>query len=129
MDWRPELSVADAEAREGIDPTVDFEVSLSRAASGGVAVEFETADGTAEAGKDYRATSGTLVFGPGERRKVVKVPIIDDGHDEGRETFTFRLFKRARRPDRGRRGDGDDPSTPTRCRRRRSHGSGARWRS
>ena len=55
-------------------------------------MEFETADGTAEAGKDYRATSGTLVFGPGERRKVVKVPIIDDGHDEGRETFTFRLF-------------------------------------
>ena len=85
------LSVADAEAREGIDPAVEFAVTLSRAASGVVTVDYATADGTAVAGEDYTATSGTLTFAAGEREKTVAVPVLDDGHDEGRETFLFRL--------------------------------------
>ena len=56
------LSVADARAREGVDPAVVFPVSLSRAASGVVTVEYLTRDGTATAGEDYTATSGTLTF-------------------------------------------------------------------
>ena len=92
VDWRPELSVADAEGRERIDATVDFVVSLRGDASAGAVVEYATADGTATAWRDYRPVGGTLIFLPDERRKVVKVPIVDDGHDEGRETFTFRLF-------------------------------------
>ena len=95
VDWRPALSVADAEGREGVDPAVEFAVRLSRAASGVVKVDYATADGTgdgaAKAGEDYTATSGTLVFAAGEREKTVAVPILDDGHDEGRETFLFRL--------------------------------------
>ena len=85
------LSVADARAREGIDAGVEFPVTLSRAASGTVTVDYATADGTAVAGEDYTATSGTLTFAPGEREKTVAVPILDDGHDEGEETFLFRL--------------------------------------
>ena len=60
------LSVADARAREGIDPAMEFAVTLSRAASGTVTVDYKTADGTATAGEDYTATSGTLTFAAGE---------------------------------------------------------------
>ncbi len=54
-------------------------------------MSYATADGTATAGEDYTATSGTLVFVAGETSKTVRVPILDDGHDEGHETFLLRL--------------------------------------
>ena len=54
-------------------------------------VDYATADGTATAGDDYTATSGTLIFAAGERTKTVNVPVLDDSHDEGNETFTLRL--------------------------------------
>ena len=47
--------------------------------------------GAAKAGEDYTAVSGTLTFAAGERVKTVSVPILDDGHDEGHETFSLRL--------------------------------------
>ena len=85
------VSVADARAEEGADETIDFAVSLSRAASGTVAVAYATADGTATAGADYTARKGELTFVPGETAKTVAVPVLDDAHDEGEETFTLRL--------------------------------------
>ena len=85
------LSVADARAMEGEDKTVDFVVSLSRAASGPVTVAYRTVDGTARAGEDYARTGGTLRFAPGETGKTVSVPVLDDLIDEGKETFTLRL--------------------------------------
>ena len=94
VDWRPAVSVADARAREGVDEAVVFEVSLDRAfttAAHSVTVDYATSDGTAKAGEDYTATSGTLTFAAGERVKTVSVPILDDGHDEGHETFRLRL--------------------------------------
>ena len=94
VDWRPALSVADARGREGVDEAVVFEVSLDRAfttAAHSVTVDYATADGTATAGEDYTTTAGTLTFAAGERVKTVSVPILDDGHDEGHETFSLRL--------------------------------------
>ena len=85
------VSVADARAREGEDETIDFAVSLSRAASGRVSVTYATADGTATAGSDYTRASGKLRFAPGETEKTISVPVLDDAHDEGAETFTLRL--------------------------------------
>ena len=85
------VSVADARAEEGTDETIDFAVSLSRAASGPVAVAYATADGTATAGEDYTRASGTLSFAAGETEKTVAVPVLDDAIDEGEETFTLRL--------------------------------------
>ena len=85
------VSVADARAREGEDETIDFAVSLSRAASGPVSVTWATADGTATAGEDYTRASGKLKFAPGETAKTVRVPVLDDVVDEGEETFTLRL--------------------------------------
>ena len=83
--------MADARAREGEDETIDFAVSLSRAASGAVSVTYATADGSATAGSDYTARQGKLRFAPGETEKTISVPVLDDAHDEGAETFTLRL--------------------------------------
>ena len=85
------VSVADARAREGSDETIDFAVTLSRAASATVAVAYATADGSATAGSDYTARKGELTFDPGETEKMVRVPVLDDAIDEGEETFTLRL--------------------------------------
>ena len=85
------LSVADARATEGVDSAVEFAVTLSRAASDTVTVDYATADGTATAGEDYTATSGTLTFAAGESAKTVAVPVLDDAHDEGEETLTLTL--------------------------------------
>ena len=86
------VSVADARAREGTDETIDFAVSLSRAASATVAVSYATADGSATAGEDYTRSGGMLRFAPGETAKTVSVPVLDDAVDEGAETLTLRLL-------------------------------------
>ena len=85
------VSVADARAREGSDETLDFAVTLSRAATATVAVAYATADGSATAGSDYTAHKGQLSFAPGETAKTVRVPVLDDAHDEGAETLSLRL--------------------------------------
>ena len=85
------LSVADARIDEGPNAVLAFQVTLNRAASGTVTVQYATADGTATAGADYTATSGTLSFGPGETEKTVNVAVLDDAHDDTEETLTFTL--------------------------------------
>ena len=110
VDWRPEVSVADARADEGAGATASFVVSLSRAfttAEHRVTVDYATSDGTAVAGADYTATSGTLTFAAGETTKTVSVPILDDSHDEGEETFTLTLSN----PSGARIGDGEATGT------------------
>ena len=46
-----------------------------------------TLSGTALAGADYVATSGTVTFTPGQTTRTVPVTILDDGQDETKETF------------------------------------------
>ena len=89
------LSVADADAEENVDDTVDFTVTLDRPAGARVSVDYATADGSAQAGADYTATSGTVAFAVGEQSKTVRVDLLDDVHDEGEETFTFALSNAA----------------------------------
>ena len=54
-------------------------------------VNFTTANGTATAGVDYNATSGTLVFGPGETSRTVIVVVRGDRTREADETFSVNL--------------------------------------
>ena len=86
------LSVADARVKEGVDAAVVFAVTLSRAASDTVKVDYATRDNTATAGEDYTPTRGTLTFAAGELEKAVSVSILDDAVDEGEETFTLKLM-------------------------------------
>ena len=85
------LSVADAEATEGEDATLDFVVRLDGNPGSDVTVDYRTVDGTATAGSDYTETSGTLTFAPGEDAKTVPVPIADDDVEDNGETFTLVL--------------------------------------
>ena len=85
------LSVADASAHENTDDALEFAVSLDRSSTLTVTVEYATSNGTATAGDDYTATSGTLTFTPGDVAKTVSVPIADDAIDEGAETMTLTL--------------------------------------
>ena len=91
QDPDPAVSVADARAEEGTDATLDFAVTLDRQPTRTVTVDYGTADGTATAGSDYTATSGTLTFQTGETTKTISVSLLDDAIDEGDETLTLRL--------------------------------------
>ena len=57
-----------------------------------VTATYTTADGSALAGSDYTATSGTLTWSGGETgTKTFAVPIIDDTDDEPDQQFTVSL--------------------------------------
>lgn len=88
------LSIADDELLEGNSgsSSLSFAVTLSPPSSSVVTVDYATADGSATAGEDYTAVSGTLTFQPGETEKAVVVATADDGVDEGdSEAFTLNL--------------------------------------
>ena len=90
--WGWSVSVADASAEEGTDGTVEFEVRLdARDDCKAVKVDYATADGTATAGEDYTAASGTLTFEPGEKVKTISIPVLDGGGSDSGETFELRL--------------------------------------
>ena len=85
------LAVADARATEGVDAAAVFVVTLAQAAVAPVTVGYATADGSARAGADYEAVSGTLSFAVGEAQRSIAVRVLDDAVDEGEETFTLSL--------------------------------------
>ena len=71
--------------------TATFTVTLSGASSQQVTVNFATANGTATAGSDYTARTGTLTFAPGTTTQTVQVTITGDFSDEPSETFFLNL--------------------------------------
>ena len=66
-------------------------VRLSNAYNSTVTVRYATSNGTATAGSDYTATSGTLTFAPGETSKTFSIPIINDVLVEPSETIQLTL--------------------------------------
>ena len=74
---RPGLSVADVSTDEGnAGPRrVQFPVVLAKSSTLRVTVAYRTGDGTAVAGSDYTAASGTLSFAPGETSKTLAVQV------------------------------------------------------
>ncbi|MGF1520815.1 MAG: Calx-beta domain-containing protein [Leptolyngbyaceae cyanobacterium] len=82
----PELTIDDVGQNEA-DGTTTFTVTLSQPAAGDVTVDFSTVDGTAIAGEDYVAISGTLTFPAGTTTQTVTVDLIDDTLAEANETF------------------------------------------
>ena len=66
-------------------------VTLSLPSAVSVLANYNTVDGTAVAGDDYTATSGTITFLPGETAKTILVPTLDDSHAENAEQFSLHL--------------------------------------
>ena len=84
------LDIGDAKRREP-DGHIRFDVTLSRPSTNDVAVDYETVDGTATAGQDYVAKSGTLTIPAGELAASIWVALLDDSIDEAHERFTVEL--------------------------------------
>uniref|UniRef100_UPI000A420BF7 Calx-beta domain-containing protein n=1 Tax=Marinobacterium profundum TaxID=1714300 RepID=UPI000A420BF7 len=72
-----------------------FEVSLSRPAPEAFTVDYTTVDGSATAGEDYQATSGTLIFAAGQTSSSVTVPVFGDTAIEPTELFSLSFDKPA----------------------------------
>jgi hypothetical protein len=56
-----------------------------------VGVDYNTADGSAVAGRDYRFASGTLVFPPNVKSKTFSVSITNNTIVDGTRTFSLQL--------------------------------------
>lgn len=89
----PALTISDTSISEGNSgtKTASFTVTLSTASASTVTVNYATANGTATAGSDYVAGSGTLSFAPGELTKTIDVTINGDTTFEANETFFVNL--------------------------------------
>ena len=75
-DPQPGITIGTSFRTEGASGTsgnAAFEVKLSNPSYQTITVSFATADGTASAGSDYVATSGTVTFNPGETTKSISV--------------------------------------------------------
>ena len=94
-DEPPALSVADAAGDEDVGE-LEFAVTLSAPSGIEVSASYATKDGTATAGGDYAAATGTLVFAPGEVSRTIRVAILDDAlHEADEETFELTLARLA----------------------------------
>jgi hypothetical protein len=71
--------------------SVTITVTRTGGMAGGVTVNFATVDGSAKAGSDYTATSGTLTFGLGNTSATFSIPILTDSLVEGDETVLLTL--------------------------------------
>lgn len=65
--------------------------TLSAAPDVTVTVDYATSDGTADAGSDYVAISGTLTFSPGKMNQAFTVTVNGDAFDEPDETVNLSL--------------------------------------
>ncbi len=80
-------------ASSGFESTTPLVISatLSAASSQVVTVQYATTNGTAIAGSDYAATSGTLTFSPGVTSQSINITIMSDTAVEPNETFAVTL--------------------------------------
>ena len=115
----PSLSINNVTVNDGTaGATAVFTVSLSQATTQPVTVGYATADGTAHAGTDYTAESGTLTFSPGTLSQTITVPILPDTTAKPNLTFQVNLSERRRVPAWRRPRAPARSSTPSRRRLR-----------
>ncbi len=89
----PAVSIADLAVVEGDGEHAHFMfvVTLDKASTAPVTVHYVTSNGTAIAGVDYTAASGTVEFAPGVTSRTVHVDILGDVSVETHETLTVTL--------------------------------------
>ncbi|GEM_PF-1028122 len=91
-DTPPTVSITDQTVGEAVG-TATFTVSLSRPMKPGLtaSVDFAVDSGTAIAGSDFTATTGTLSFSGAETSRSITVNITDDTTEETDEVFVVSL--------------------------------------
>ncbi|MCD4751383.1 MAG: PKD domain-containing protein, partial [Thermoanaerobaculales bacterium] len=114
----PRISITDSSAIEGDSGSTPatFTITLDAAVSATVTVNWATADGSATAGADYAAASGTVTFLPMDTSETISVDVLGDLLDEPDQTFFVNLSA----PSNGSIVDGqgvgtitDDDPTPS----------------
>ncbi|HET9317751.1 MAG TPA: glycoside hydrolase family 44 protein [Vicinamibacteria bacterium] len=87
------VTLADVSVVEGNAGTVSagFDVVRTGGAGTTATVSYATQNGTATAGTDYVAASGTLTFGPADTSLPVNVTVNGDTIDEANERFLLHL--------------------------------------
>ena len=93
-DDKPGISIAPASASEGDSGSTNmtFTVTLAKAVTEAVTVNYATSDGTATAGRDYTAVSnGSVTIVAGNTTAAVTVPVTGDETDELNETFNVTI--------------------------------------
>ena len=89
----PAVSINDVSIVEGNAGTINavFTVALSSASAQTITVNYSTVNGTAAAGSDYVAQSGTVTFSAGQTTKTIAVLVMGDTVVEPNETFFVNL--------------------------------------
>jgi hypothetical protein len=89
----PTVGIDDVGVVEGTGGTTTavFTVALSSASAQAVTLAFQTASGSATAGSDFTAASGSLTFAPGQVSRNVAVTVLGDAAIEPDETFSVSL--------------------------------------
>lgn len=91
-DTAPAVSISPTASVSEGQTSVTINVTRSGATATTVAVNYATSNGTATAGADYAATSGTLTWLPSDPdTKTIIVPLSGDTLVEGDEVFTLAL--------------------------------------
>jgi len=89
QDNEPRISIGSVYLKEGNSGTTYFvfTVSLSAAYDQAVTVNYATQNGSATAGSDYKAASGTLTFAAGQTTKTISIAVYGDTQKENDEYF------------------------------------------
>ncbi|GAA1580183.1 Calx-beta domain-containing protein [Actinoplanes couchii] len=94
-DMPPAASVHDESIKEdekSVDVHVDFAFDANtKSTTQTISIPWYTADGTAKAGEDYKASKGVITVKPGELEAKVNVELIDDNLAERDENFWVKL--------------------------------------
>src|SRR6266853_54680 len=86
-----DISISDVSITEGGAGTKTATFTVSRTGTAAFTVGYATADGTATAGSDYLAASGTLSFAAGQASQTISVTINGDTVVEPDETLFVNL--------------------------------------
>ncbi len=78
------------EVRENSGNAVVF-IDRGQGTQGTVSVNYRTIAGSATAGSDFRTVSGTVTFAPGETRKQILIPLVNDSVREAVESLSFTI--------------------------------------
>lgn len=84
------LSINDITVNESAGTAI-FTVSMNGVSKSPVTVNYSTANGTALAGSDYAASSGTVTIPAGSTSATITVPLINDSTAENCEEFYVNL--------------------------------------
>ena len=89
----PTITIGSAAVAEGHvgRRSMVFALVLSAPSSKPIRIRWATSNGTARAGTDYVASSGSVLFLPGQTRRAIAVQVIGDRVREADETFFVTL--------------------------------------